>query len=230
MLCISRWQHLVWWWGVAFFTLGDLRLSQGLPSNFSSVTVCAGVPGGFDAQQKMQPVSRASGKSCVSLHSGFPQESAWWHEDELPRWNSTTSTWQKHHLRYIAVVSLPQFNLCDKDVCCSRHNCSLQMHCLCDRLSTLGQVFKRAQLALVMLTGSFLKTQNSDLWTEKSCRNSASLRSAGSLFLCAANIHSCKKGPQVLLFSEGLFIGFWKEKCDLSIPELLVGIEFLLPW
>lgn len=35
---------------------------------------------------------------------------------------------------------------------------------------------------------------------------------------------------QVPLFSEGLFIGFWKEKCDLSITELLVSIEFLLPW
>lgn len=44
----------------------------GLPSNFSSVTACAEVPGCFDMQQKMQAVNRASGKSCLSLHSGFP--------------------------------------------------------------------------------------------------------------------------------------------------------------
>lgn len=71
MVRISSWQHLVWWWEVTLFTLGGWRLSQGLPSNFSSVTACAGVPGWFDMQQKMQTVSRASGKSLSPCIQGF---------------------------------------------------------------------------------------------------------------------------------------------------------------
>lgn len=139
MVRISSWQHLVWWWEVTLFTLGDWRLSQGLPSNFSSVTACGVDPGWFDMQQKMQTVSRASGKALSPCIQDFLRgQPVGMKMNYLSGRNRTSAAWQNRHLCYIAAVSLPLFNLYDKDVGCSRRNCYLQMRCLRDRLSTPG--------------------------------------------------------------------------------------------
>lgn len=140
MLRISRRWCLVWY--LAFFTPRDWRLSQVLPQHFSSVTACARAPGCFDMEQKVQPVSR----TLLNPESPCTQGCFRSQPDDMMRnylGGTALLTWQKHHLCYIAAVSLPQFSRCDKYVCCSRHNCSLQIHCMCVAGSAhWGQIFK----------------------------------------------------------------------------------------
>lgn len=115
-----------------------------LPQHFSSVTACARAPGCFDMEQKMQPASR----TLLNPESPCTQGCFRSQPDDMMRnylGGTALPTWQKHHLCYIAAVSLPQFSCCDKYVCCSRHNCSLQIHCRCVAGSAhWGQIFKMA--------------------------------------------------------------------------------------